>query len=942
MPKVRSPRGTKTRFAPARVQSTISQAYVGAFGNDVSKWRKQIQEHSQRVISFLGGLHGAGEAAEWGRTDIAMAIEQEIRKNAPSEVHDAYLDLHPDRRPRKVSWAKFEAKSTPEPDEDPLWSIQKPSLKETEKEIPEEVNLLGEIGTPARNSNRKATKSVRAASKPCLRSDWVAFLRKVAEGARRPVDAAILEASARGVSQDHLVKSPEEWWWFWQDFLEGCLLSDPRLIETWRELHCRRERARLCGQDWLDGSGLPGYEDTRLLVDSDASGRALYRRLWQEHMKWWITQEDAHPGLAQYDINRLSASLDPDADHLLPWTAWQWMATGDGLWPIQVRAWKQVDAIPHRESREPPQWAFMRLAMALALPEGENRQAKAVEFYKLLSTLTLSPSDAMLREAGKLHPRFCEDGALMVKDRFEAVQQAIHRAATETKWNGTLSIDWSLVRSEGAPVGGRRVSQGVPGFLRAIDLAQQALGRSGSDRPVSVSLPIWHRDVEKFLDLRHEDTQRLQIVVLVTDSFMDRLRKGEPWWLLDPSDFPQLADGGQAYEQAVAVVEKQPSRYSSTARSVSSNALWRKLVKAAEKGSPFLSFLDVSSLGNEGHYTLTGVDGVGAFPFSSSVGGDPWCQWPTIAVNLSTAVTPDGAPDLGVMRKAAETGLRMLDNALLESQESLSGNSLHFRPVCLGAVGYYEAISKAMQHHVNDKNLLDAWVLALGEGWSSVVAAADLSIAKERGAAPCFNTAPLHSVFAPHLHNEQLAQKRGGSKGNSGKHSHDWQSTYHAISEVGQRFSVRTVWAPFEGAAAIAGVTPGGLGTLKPFHWILDERRQQRLVPSALLLHLIEASSEDAPELARAMRHPENANKWPKALRKLTYPDLAEWNRRLTHAALLAPWIDQGVSLTLPSGLPLNELEHVVHRAWHLGLSNVRFETLDSNEKMDEDTPIPE
>lgn len=943
MPKVRSPRGTKTRFAPARIQSTISQAYNSAFGGDVSKWRKQIQEHSQRVIVFLGNLHGAGDAAEWSRSDIAMAIEQEIRKNAPSEVHDAYLDLHPERRPRKVSWSKFEAKSTPEPDEDPLWSIQRPSLRETEKIVPDVENVLGSMGTPARKNNRASlARPARSTARPCLRSDWLGFLQRIGEKCKKPLDIRTLEFSIKGSRADHFVKTPEEWWWFWQDFIEGALLSDPRIIEAWREMHCMRERARLCGQDWLDGSGLPGYEATRLLVDDDAAGRALYRRLWQEHMKWWMAQEEAHPGLAEYDLNSLAAALNPDADHLLSWSAWHWMASADGAWPIQVRTWKQVDAIPHQDSREPPQWAFMRLAMALAMPEKENKMSKAIEFYRLFSNLTLSPSDAMLREAGKATPRFCEDSALMVRDKFEAVQQAIHRSATETKWNGTLSIDWSLVRAEGAPVGGRRISQGVPGFLRAIDLSQQALGRTGGDRPVSVMLPIWHRDIETFLSLRHQDTQRLQIVVLVSDAFMDRVRKGEPWWLLDPSDFPQLVNGPNHYEEAVKVVEKNPNRYASTAKSVSSNALWRKLIKSSEQGSPFISFVDISQPDDGRHRNLMGVDGVGSFPFSVDLPGEPWAQWPTIAVNLSNAVTEDGSPDLSVMRKAAEMGLRMLDNAILESEDSLTHNSHHFRPVCLGAVGYFEAISKAMQNRENDKNLLDAWVLALGEGWASVVAAADLAITRERGPAPCFKKEPNYDVFAPHLHGDFLAKKRGGAKNHSIQPSHDWKTTHQSAIDAGQRFSVRTVWAPFDGAATIAGVTPGGLGTLKPFHWILDERRQQRLIPSALLLHMMQSNGENSDDLAKVMRHPDSPGKWPKSLRKLTYPDLAEWNRRLTHASLLAPWIDQGISLTLPSRLPLNELEHIIHRAWHLGLSNIRFETLDSNEKTEEDSFLPE
>lgn len=170
----------------------------------------------------------------------------------------------------------------------------------------------------------------------------------------------------------------------------------------------------------------------------------------------------------------------------------------------------------------------------------------------------------------------------------------------------------------------------------------------------------------------------------------------------------------------------------------------------------------------------------------------------------------------------------------------------------------------------------------------------------------------------------------------------DWQALTEPSREAGQRFSVRTVWAPFEGAARIAGVTPGGLGTLRPFHWVLDERRQQRLIPGALLLQLVASQPEERPELVKVLRLPDKPAKWPKSLRTLVYPDLVEWNRRLEHAATLAPWVDQGVSLTLPPGLPPNDLEHILHRAWMLGLANIRFEALDSDVAIEEDSSSPQ
>ena len=195
------------------MQSTISQAYATAFGRDVSKWRAQIQEHSKRVILVLGARHGADETSEWTRAEIGLAIEQEIRKHAPGEVHDAYLDLHPERRPRNVEWSRFEAKRESDQDEDALWSIQRPSAQIVPS-VAMDPGVLGELGVPARAGKTTASKPPKQAARPCMKSHWMAFWGRQADRAITPYDREAWDKAVAKIPAVHMVKTPEEWWWF--------------------------------------------------------------------------------------------------------------------------------------------------------------------------------------------------------------------------------------------------------------------------------------------------------------------------------------------------------------------------------------------------------------------------------------------------------------------------------------------------------------------------------------------------------------------------------------------------------------------------------------------------------------------------------------------------------------------------------------------------------
>jgi hypothetical protein len=107
---------------------------------------------------------------------------------------------------------------------------------------------------------------------------------------------------------------------------------------------------------------------------------------------------------------------------------------------------------------------------------------------------------------------------------------------------------------------------------------------------------------------------------------------------------------------------------------------------------------------------------------------------------------------------------------------------------------------------------------------------------------------------------------------------------------------------------------------------VRDERGQLLRLPSMFWLTLAGHYPDEIEELREAFRHPQSSDKWPARVRALVEPDAQGWEQRLKHAAMIAPWLDQGVSLTMSAGIERELLGRLIAKAWWLGLSNIRFD----------------
>ncbi|MBD3815887.1 MAG: ribonucleoside-diphosphate reductase subunit alpha, partial [Halothiobacillus sp.] len=124
-------------------------------------------------------------------------------------------------------------------------------------------------------------------------------------------------------------------------------------------------------------------------TQSELSG--LFADYFQSYINAGIEHELLDPTLRQYDLKRLTAAIDTSRDLQFSYL---------GLQTLYDRYFLHQDGVRF----ELPQAFFMRVAMGLAINE-IDREAHAIEFYKLLSSFDFMSSTPTLFNSGTLRPQ---------------------------------------------------------------------------------------------------------------------------------------------------------------------------------------------------------------------------------------------------------------------------------------------------------------------------------------------------------------------------------------------------------------------------------------------------------------------------------------------------------------------------------------------------------
>ena len=191
----------------------------------------------------------------------------------------------------------------------------------------------------------------------------------------------------------------------------------------------------------------------------------------------------------------------------------------------------------------------MRVAMGLALNE-VDREARAIEFYNVLSTFDFMSSTPTLFNSGTHRSQLSSCYLTTVADDLDGIYEAIKENALLSKFAGGLGNDWTNVRAMGSHIKGTNgKSQGVVPFLKVVNDTAVAVNQGGKRKgAVCTYLETWHLDIEEFLELRKntgDDRRRTHDMNTAN-------------WI--PDLFMKRVDGRRRLDAVLAVRRARPAR----------------------------------------------------------------------------------------------------------------------------------------------------------------------------------------------------------------------------------------------------------------------------------------------------------------------------------------------------------------------------------------------
>ena len=318
-----------------------------------------------------------------------------------------------------------------------------------------------------------------------------------------------------------------------------------------------------------------------------------YVDYFPQFIKKGVEHELLDERLLQYDLQRLGAALKADRDLQFDYL---------GLQTLYDRYFLHI-----KKTRiELPQAFFMRVAMGLSLNE-IDREARAIEFYEILSSFDFMSSTPTLFNSGTRRSQLSSCYLTTVPDDLDGIYESIKENALLSKFAGGLGNDWTRVRALGSHIKGTNgESQGVVPFLKVVNDTAVAVNQGGKRKgAVCTYLETWHLDIEEFLELRKntgDDRRRthdMNTANWIPDLFMRRVMEKGTWTLFSPSDVPDLHDlFGAAFEKAYVAYEEAAARGEiKPAKTVQATDLWRKMLTMLfETGHPWITFKDACNV----------------------------------------------------------------------------------------------------------------------------------------------------------------------------------------------------------------------------------------------------------------------------------------------------------------------------------------------------------
>jgi ribonucleoside-diphosphate reductase alpha chain len=685
-------------------------------------------------------------------------------------------------------------------------------------------------------------------------------------------------------------------------------------------------------------------------VDSDVF-ELQYRKSFVLNIKKLVKSGRFDKRLLNFDLKKLSEALVINRDKLIKYLASQILCD-------------RYLTKEEGKTMESPQAFWMRVAMGLAIKE-EDKEARAIEFYNLLSQFRYTSSTPTLFNSGTAHSQLSSCYLNTFDDSIDGIFDGAWQEARKSKFAGGLGLDVTPFRSSGAHIKGTNgISSGLIPWLKIYNDLLIAVNQGGK-RPGAgcAYLEPWHLDYEAFLNLRRNTgDERLRCHDMNTaswipDIFMRRVQKEGDWYMFNPSECPELHElFGAAFDKKYKFYCKKAEKGEvENFKKMPAKDLWKKMLKVLfETSHPWNTFKDPSNIRYSNQHE-------GAVHSSNlcteillhtkpskyksgqkvEVGETAVCNLGSI--NLKNHVreleSKDGSIIKGIawteLAETIETAIRMLDNVVdinfYPTEEARNSNMQH-RPIGLGMMGLHDVL-----HMLNisfDSDEAVRFNDELFEFYSYHAIAASNKLAKERGSYQSFDGSLWSQGILPMDTFKSLMEYRGKDIPQPDPDKFikkDWDALREEIKETGMRNSNTMAIAPTATIGYINGVeqsiepnfsmlfvyeNKSGNFYIMNEHFVRDMKAEGLWTPE--IIAMVKEADGDVSLLNGALPD------WIKEKYKTAFDrdifKLIECN------AVRQKWIDQGISFNLYNkSTSLKYLNDIYMAAWEAGLKTTYY-----------------